>query len=279
LVLAAAALLVALAGLAYVGSRFLIAPTIVPTPSVAPEPSRASALVTIDRNLYAWRWGDMSAVSRLYANEPWLHVVGESRGLEQDHFEIRDGARGYVYWEVKGPVFGQAAYWAHAFVAGIWDPGSYGFSAYRLDREARIEVEWMLVRANTIRASHENLSAGFAPDEILTFLNGCAGARDTGDRTTVLDCYAPDAAVLISAGSPDGAWTEHYDGTPAITGWLDGPTAYVGLTRTDRGAMIGDIVAYSFEGSSSTDCRAGIDVFELNADRTRILNQWTFCGP
>lgn len=250
----------------------------IPTPTPEPSASQAGPDAVIDDMLEAWRWGRTSAIGELYAADHTVLVLGNTARLDSGrHFEIRPGNRGYVYWEPRGRILEAGDYVTQPMVAGVWDPGTHGLVVFRFDPQDRIEVEWAVVRPTTWTSSHEEVRAGPATFQHTTIIDRCVGMLDAGDRAGYLACYAPGGESRISADQPGGAWTETHIGLDAIATGLDG-SVYQGIERTGDMIEIGDIVAYPFRGTSR-ECRAGIDVLELDAGYDRIINHWAFCGP
>jgi ketosteroid isomerase-like protein len=284
LIAGAAALGLMAGGLLYAGSHGLFdgpTPTPSATPSPATSPSDASRVppdVVIDDMLEAWRRNDMAAIPSLYASDHTDHFIGDPSGLPggSRHFEIAPEAHGgWVYWERRGIIFHQGAYWAHATVAGVWDPPSRGFVVYRFSPDDRIAVQWVLV--DRLGSALDAAPATSARVKVTAILDECLAALDAGDGAAYSTCYAPDGAFRVSADGPGGVWTEEHLGSAAIGAGL-ARSAYADTERTGDVVLIGDMVAYPFR-SSSTDCRAGIDVFQFDATVELIVNHWALCGP
>lgn len=257
------------------------APSAAPTP--APSPAALDPASMLTGYLPAWHRGDVAWGRQWLAPDHSTVLITDPPDLQfadsAHHFEIVPDGRGYVYWEPRGDPFHGGSYWALPSVAGVWDPGSLVWAVFRLDREGRIAVQWLLARPNPL-GQHEATGtyATAAPKAVVAFLQGCNDARQTSDRATALACYDSAAGTWISANGGGGAWTETYTGEGAVEAWLDAFGAYRIIERTGDVVMLGDLAAYPFRQQSSS-CAAGIDVFELSAGRSKILSHWTFCGP
>jgi hypothetical protein len=257
------------------GRRPQLATVIAPPPTATPDPSAllADPAAVIAARMSAWYAGDTAATSLLYASDHTVVVVGDDTGVYvSDHFETRPAGLDDAYWEPRSTPFHGGPYWAQATVAGVarvGDPGRDVLAVYRFDRDNRIETEWLVVAEGTGPGTHEQRDAAVPPDDVVAFLDGCAGSYRDLDAAPYPTCYASDVKSQVSAGSRGGHWTEE---------WFSGAIEYTGITRTGDMVMIGNLVAYPFRGSADA-CAAGIDAFELDPSTGRILSHWAFCGP
>jgi ketosteroid isomerase-like protein len=279
-VLGAAALVIALAGLLYVGSQNLVSPIPTAGPTATPGPSNpapASVVAAIDGKLDAWRDGRTDAASTYYATGATLRVIVVNPGPQQpvpdrSNFEIRPGQRGWEVWDRSGPIVGDGPYWVHPTRYGVFTMYD-GYVVYRFDRDNRIEAEWViLVRTGSTAHGTEAAARG-------TLLDGCLDAINTGDTSALRACYAADAELRISSDSPDGDWTGEYVGLDAIDEGLGhGSGVDAAVERTGDMVFQKNLATYPFRGSASDGCSAGIDVFELTPDFEQVRRHWRFCG-
>lgn len=254
-------------------------PTSLATPLASGAWAPTSPEYAISTLLRAWHEGDPATARQLYVDEPARLVIGSLAAFDREgarHFDVIDDARGWVYWEPRGLPTHAGAYWAQPSVAGFWDPGADVIAVFRFDANNRITTQWTIVSGAVPEVLHEERQATPASPEIEALLETCTAVDTT--RPALSACYTPEADFWISADEPGTGWTEEYVGADEIQHWIDSASVLHGTSQSGDVIVLGNLAVRAFT-SGRIACAAGVEVFELSADQSRIAGHWAFCGP